>query len=418
MDSPDAGTDNAQPSLAVTLADIEQARERVDDALHTTPFAKSEPFSKVCGASVFFKFENLHMTGSFKERGALNKLLTLTPEERAKGVIAASAGNHAQGVAFHAGRLGIRATIVMPEATPLIKVSSTRSFGAQVVLAGLNYDEAYAEARRIQQEQGLTFVHPFDDREVIAGQGTMALEILEQNPYLDYVVVPIGGGGLASGVAVAIKEVNPKIKVIGVQASAIASMKASVASGHLETLEAASTLADGIAVKRPGSLTFPLIQRYVDDIVTVDDEEIANAILLLLEREKTVVEGAGAVPLAALLNRKIPKAAGRKVGMILSGGNIDVNTLARIIERGLVKDGRLVRLMVRLPDKPGALARFTAAVAEQKANVLEIYHNRAFSRSPLGETEVELTAETRGPDHIAQLKSFLEGKGYTVREET
>lgn len=412
-----SGPSDSPSQLAVTLADVERARQRIDDALTTTPFARSEPFSTVCGASVFFKFENLHMTGSFKERGALNKLLTLTPEERARGVIAASAGNHAQGVAFHAGRLGIKATIVMPEATPLIKVSSTRNFGAQVMLTGLNYDEAYEEARRIEAEQGLTFIHPFDDREVIAGQGTIGLEILEQNPYLDYVVVPIGGGGLASGVAVAIKEVNPKIKIIGVQASAVPSMKASVDAGRVETVEAATTLADGIAVKRPGEVTFPLVQHYLDDIVTVDDEEIANAILLLLEREKTVVEGAGAVTLAALLNRKIPQVAGKKVGLVLSGGNIDVNLLARIIERGLVKDGRLVRLVVRLPDKPGALARFTAAVAELKANVMEIYHNRAFSRSPLGETEVELTAETRGHEHIAQLKRLLEEKGYAVREE-
>jgi threonine dehydratase len=400
----------------VTLADIEAARRRIGDAIKLTPCNRSEAFSKLVGSACFFKLENLQITGSFKERGALNKLLLLTPEERAKGVIAASAGNHAQGVAYHAGRLSVLSTIVMPETTPLIKVQSTRSYGAKVVLFGANYDEAYTEARRIQEATGAVFVHPFDDDDVIAGQGTIGLELLEQNPYLETVVVPIGGGGLISGVATALKEVNPRIRVVGVQPAVLPSMKKAVEAGHPVTLEPATTLADGLAVKRAGERTFPIIQKYVDEIVTVDEGELANAILLLLEKEKTVVEGAGAASLAAVLNQKLSK-PGRKIGMLLCGGNIDVNLLSRIIERGLVKDGRMVRLTVRLPDRPGALARFTAALAAGKANIIEIYHNRAFTHSAsMGETEVEVTLETRGRDHITELCASLAESGYVVTQ--
>ena len=401
----------------IGIREIEEARARIDEYVVTTPCAKSDWFSRLTGAKTFFKLENQQMTGSFKERGALNKILTLSPAERERGVIAASAGNHAQGVAYHAGRLGIPATIVMPDRTPLIKVDNTRAFGATAVLAGGNYDEAYAEARRLQEERGLTFVHPFDDDMVIAGQGTIALELLEQNPYLEVVLVPVGGGGLISGIAVAIKEVNPRIKVIGVQTEVLPSMKASVEAGEPVTVQAGRTIADGIAVKRPGDRTLAYVRKYVDDIVTVSEEEIANAILLLLEREKTVAEGAGAASVAALINGKIPYAVGRKTAMIVSGGNIDVNMIARVIEKGLVKEGRLVRLVVQIEDRPGNLARLLALVAEYAANVIEIHHDRAFGKSSFGETTVELTLETRGRSHIEDLVAGLERGGYPVAEQ-
>ncbi|HSP77648.1 MAG TPA: threonine ammonia-lyase [Myxococcaceae bacterium] len=403
----------------LTLQDIEDARERMGEAVYRTPCPRSEQFkAQTECATLFIKLENLQRTGAFKERGALNKLLLLPPEERARGVIAASAGNHAQGLAYHAGRLKLDTTIVMPERTPLIKVTRTRSYGARVVLAGANFDEAYAEACRLQEREKRVFVHPFDDPLVIAGQGTIGLELLEQCPYVDMVVVPIGGGGLISGVACALKETNPRIKVIGVQASAIASMRASLDAGQLVEVAAGTTIADGIAVKRPGEYTFEMIRHYVDDLVTVDEEEIANAILLLLEREKTVAEGAAASALAALIHGKIPAARGRKVAMVLSGGNIDVNLISRIIERGLVKDGRLVRLVVRMPDRPGMLARLTAELAQQGANVVEIYHNRAFNKVGLGEVTVEVTLETRGRSHIEELMGNLAQKGWQAAEET
>ena len=402
----------------LSLSDIHAAQQRIAGALARTPCPRSDQFHDLTDvAELYCKLENLQRTGAFKERGALNKLLTLTPEERARGVIAASAGNHAQGVAYHAGRLGISATIVMPERTPLIKVTRTREYGARVVLHGANFDEAYAEALRVQQAESRVFVHPFDDELVIAGQGSIGLELLEQVPGLEVVVVPIGGGGLISGIACALKETHPGIQVIGVQTAALPSMKQSYDARSLVTVPAGTTIADGIAVKRPGERTFELVRRYVDAVVTVDEEEIANAILLLLEREKSVVEGAGAVGLAALLNGKVPEARGKKTALVLSGGNIDVNLISRIIERGLVKDGRVVRLMVRLPDRPGSLAKLTGAFAELGANVMEIYHNRSLSKLGLGEAEVEATLETRGRPHIEELKSTLAQRGWQVTEE-
>jgi threonine dehydratase len=397
----------------VTLQDIEAARRRIRDAVYLSPCPESEFFSRMLGCQAFFKLENLQRTGSFKERGALNKLLTLSPEERARGVVCASAGNHAQGVSHHAGRLGIPATIVMPEATPLIKVTSTRSHGARVVLHGANFDEALVEAYRLRDAEKLTFVHPFDDDVVIAGQGTIGLELLEQNPFIEVVIVPVGGGGLISGVAAAMKEVNPRVRVVGVETQGLSKMKASLEAGHFVTLEPCRTIADGIAVRRPGERTLPMVQRYVDEIVTCDDEEIANAILLLLEREKSVAEGAGAIALAAAVNRKT-KVEGKRVAMIVSGGNIDVNLVSRIIERGLVKDGRLVRLAVMVPDRPGSLAALTQIVARQRANVMEIHHNRTFTKTALGDTLVELVLETRGREHIDDIVRELEGAGYAV----
>jgi threonine dehydratase len=401
----------------VGLADIEAARARIRDAVYYSPCPASETLGELTGTRCHVKLENLQMTGSFKERGALSKLLTLQPGERERGVIVASAGNHGLAVAYHAGRLGIAVTVVMPEWAPLIKVSQCRRHGATVVLAGQDYDDAYAEARRREAQTGAVFVHPFDDPAVIAGQGTLGLELAEQVPDLDAVIVPVGGGGLAGGVALALKARSPRIEVIGVQAAAVPAMRAALEHGAPTGLPPAPTIADGIAVRRVGALPYELCRRYVDDVVTVDEAEIANAILLLLEIEKTVVEGAGATTLAALLNKKIAL-AGKRVALVLSGGNIDVNIVARVIERGLVKDGRLARLSVVLTDRPGALARLTAVVADQRANVLDIGHNRAFTTGSIGQTEVVLTLETSGREHIEAILNAVRAAGYTVDELT
>jgi threonine dehydratase len=401
--------------MSVTLADVEAARARLRGVIHETPCAFSQSLSDLTGARVFVKLENLQMTGSFKERGAANVLLQLPPAERKRGVVTASAGNHGLAVAFHAARLGVGAVIVMPEWAPLTKVTAARRHGAEVVLHGENYDEAYARAREVEAERGLVFVHPFDDPRVIAGQGTIGLELVAQVPDLEAVLVPVGGGGLAAGIGVAVKAGKPGAEVIGVQADEIAAMKAAWASGERLTVPPGPTIADGIAVRRAGEHTLALCRRWVDQIVSVSEEEIANAILLLLEIEKTVVEGAGAVPLAALVNKKVAL-AGKTVALVLTGGNIDVNLVSRIIERGLVKDGRLVRLAVMLRDRPGQLARLTALVAEMRANVLHILHDRAFSRARLGETEVELTLETSGREQIEAVKRHLTGAGYAVHE--
>lgn len=398
----------------VTFADIEVARQRIGGAIYESPCAYTESLSRLTHNRLFLKLENLQMTGSFKERGALNRLLLLAEAERKKGVVAASAGNHAQGVAYHCGRLRIHATIVMPEATPLIKIDSTRAFGAEVILHGTNYDEAATRAGEIAHESGATYVHPFDDVAVIAGQGTIGLELLEQNPYLEVVICPVGGGGLISGIAVAIKEVNPRIQIIGVEASAIASMRAALDARSIVTLAAATSIADGIAVRTAGAHTFPLVSKYVDDIVTVSEEEIANAILLLLEREKTVAEGAGATPLAALVHGKLPKLVDKRVVLIVSGGNIDVNLMSRIIERGLVKSGRLMRLRVPIRDRAGVLADVTALIAKTKANILQVMHHRSFGGIALGQVVVELDLETRGFDHIAEIETALRQRGYEV----
>ena len=401
--------------MSVTLADVEAARARLRGVIHETPCAFSQSLSDLTGARVFVKLENLQMTGSFKERGAANVLLQLPPAERKRGVVTASAGNHGLAVAFHAARLGVGAVIVMPEWAPLTKVTAARRHGAEVVLPGENYDEAYARVREYEAERGLVFVHPFDDPRVIAGQGTIGLELVAQVPDLEAVLVPVGGGGLAAGIGVAVKAGKPGAEVIGVQADEIAAMKAAWATGERLTVPPGPTIADGIAVRRAGEHTLALCRRWVDQIVSVSEEEIANAILLLLEIEKTVVEGAGAVPLAALVNKKVAL-AGKTVALVLTGGNIDVNLVSRIIERGLVKDGRLVRLAVMLRDRPGQLARLTALVAEMRANVLHILHDRAFSRARLGETEVELTLETSGREQIEAVKRHLTGAGYAVHE--
>ena len=397
------------PSLS--LADIQAAQARIKKSLYLSPCTKSETFSKLTNNSVYLKLDNLQRTGAFKERGALNKLLTMSQEERARGVIAASAGNHAQGVAYHAGLHGIKAQILMPLTTPLTKVSATKGYGADVVLHGANYDEACVEAIRRGQSEHLTFIHPFDDEAVIAGQGTLGLEMLQQCPDVEAIVIPIGGGGLISGIACAVKETNPKVKVYGVQPARLPSMEVALAAGKPVVLSPAATIADGIAVLRTGDNTLQLVKKYVDQVVTVSEEEIANAILLLLEREKTLAEGAGAAAIAAVLNYKLPL-AGKKVVVLVSGGNIDVTLLSRIIERGLVKDGRLVRLRVHLPDYPGALNKLTGILAQHRANIVETAYDRAYYGVNLGDTAIDITMETRGPDHIAELLSALAAAGY------
>jgi len=396
----------------IQLSDIHSALSRIRADIRVSPCTHSETFSGLTQNSIFLKLDNQQRTGAFKERGALNKLLLLTSEERANGVIAASAGNHAQGVSYHAGQHGIRARIVMPLPTPLTKVSATRAYGAEVVLYGPNYDEAYGKAIELSKQDHLTLIHAFDDDAVIAGQGTLGLEILSQHPDIEVIVSPIGGGGLIGGIACAVKETNSKVKVYGVQPARLPSMKAAVAQGRPVTLESAKTIADGIAVRRAGERTLPLVQKYVDDIVTVEEEEIANAILLLLEREKTLAEGAGAAAIAAVLNRKLSMRE-KRVAVLVCGGNIDVTLLSRIIERGLVKDGRLVRLRVHLPDYPGALHRLTGILADHRANIVETSYDRAYHGVNLGDTAIDITMETRGPEHITELLAALESAGYT-----
>jgi threonine dehydratase len=397
---------------SVTLTSIQTARARIGEAIYLSPCQLSSDLSELTGLPLHLKLENLQRTGSFKERGALNKLLTLSQAERERGVITASAGNHAQGVAFHAAARGIRAQIVMPLATPQIKVAATRGFGADVVLQGSNYDEACEEALRRRLEEGRTFIHPFDDAEIINGQGTIGLELLEQVPDLEAVVIPIGGGGLISGIACALKETNPRIRVIGVEPEKLPSMLRAREAGAPVTLNAEATVADGIAVRRAGDLTLPLVSRYVDEIVTVDDEEIASAILMLLEHEKTLAEGAGAAALAALLQSKTNLRSRRTV-VLVSGGNIDVTLLAKIIERGLVKDGRLLRIRVHLQDRPGALLALTRILARERANIVETIHNRAYYGVSLGETVIDVTLETRGASHITAISHALREAGFS-----
>jgi len=398
---------------AIGLSDVLAARERIRDAIYYSPCPHSEMLSGLTGQHVYLKLENLQMTGSFKERGALNRIAMLTPEQAGRGVIAASAGNHAQGVAHHATKRGIRSMIVMPQQTPLVKVTATRNFGAEVVLHGANFDEAYGEARRICEGNGMTFIHPFDDAAVMAGQGTIGLELLEQVPTLEAVVVPIGGGGLIGGIACAIKESRPEVKVIGVQTARLPSMVEAMAQGGPVTVEPATTIADGIAVRRAGAVTFPAVARYVDEIVTVDEDEIASAILVLLEREKTLAEGAGATALAAVLQgRSAMLKPGMHTAVLVCGGNIDVTLLSRIIERGLVQDGRLIRLRIHLLDKPGALAELTRLIASRSANIVDTLYNRAYYGVNLGDTTIDITLETRGREQVAELLGAMDAGGY------
>lgn len=401
--------DNVDPVIG--LEEIRLAQRRIASSIPVSPCPRSDAFSKMTGNEVLLKLENRQRTGSFKERGALNRILTLDPGERRRGLVAASAGNHAQGVAFHAGRLGLRAEIYMPLGTPLTKVMATRGFGAEVTLVGARYEEAEEEGQRRADTGHLSFIHAFDDDAVIAGQGTVGLEIRDQVPEAQVVFVAIGGGGLASGVACAMKETNPQSQIIGVQTARFASMKRAIEAGRRVTLPPAMTLADGIAVRRAGERTLPMVRKYVDQVVTVEEEEIASAVLVLLEREKTLAEGAGAAALAALLGGKA-SIAGKKVVVVVSGGNMDVTLLSRIIERGLVQDGRLLRLRVHLPDYPGSLHRLTGVLAELRANIVATSYDRAYFGVNFGDTAIDLTLETRGVEHIEQVSGALRSEGY------
>ena len=397
---------------AVVLKDIEAAKERLKAVVHKTPLESNATFSNMAGCEVLLKLENLQRTGSFKVRGATNCIMTLSPEKKAKGVLAASAGNHAQGVALGAQIAGIKATIVMPEAAPLAKVEATRGYGAEVILAGANFDEAYAASLKVQAETQATFIHPFDDPAVIAGQGTIGLEILEQCPDIENIVVPAGGGGLLAGIATAVKQKNPKVKVYGVQASGAPALYLSKhAEKWVETPEA-TTLADGIAVRQPGHLTYELIHKYVDDIVLVKDDNIAATMLLMLERAKLVTEGAGAISLAAILHDAI-KVKG-KTAAVLSGGNIDVNTISRLIENGLVKTGRRVKLVTQMPDRPGELLKFVTFIKEYGANIVYIHHELAARNLPIGQTQVEIDLETKNQPHVDAIVASLRRAGYRI----
>lgn len=400
-------------SLPISLADIEAAARTIEGAVARTPAQPSYTLSAITGTTLYLKFEIFQFTASFKERGALNRLTALPEAARERGVIAMSAGNHAQGVAYHATRLNIPATIVMPRGTPFTKVRRTEELGAQVLLVGDTLDEALAEAERVMAAEGLTFLHPFDDPLVMAGQGTAALEFLQQCPQLDTLVVPIGGGGLIAGCAVAAKAVNPDIRIVGVQSEAYPGMKAAL-QGR-EIAPARQTIAEGIAVKRPGKLTRQVVEALVDEILVVPEERIEEAITLLMEVEKVVVEGAGAAGLAAV--REFPdRFEGRQSGLILCGGNIDPRTLVGCVMRGLVRDGRMCRLRVATLDQPGALAKVTGAVAEAGGNIIEVYHQRQFAATSVKYTEIELVIETKDRRHTRRVVKQLEDQGLEVTD--
>ncbi|MCL6449182.1 MAG: threonine ammonia-lyase [Armatimonadetes bacterium] len=399
----------------LNVEEIQKAARRLEGVIHPTPLDFSVTFSRLTGSRVYLKLENLQKTGSFKIRGAYNKICTLDEASRKKGVIAASAGNHAQGVAYAAAQAGLAALVVMPENAPVAKVTATQGYGARVVLAGEDYDQAFAHALALQKETGATFIHSFDDAGIIAGQGTIALELLAGLPDLDAVVVPVGGGGLIAGIALAVKTLRPAVKVVGVQAKSAPAVFLFFHRRESAPPPAGRTIADGISVRRPGGLTSKLIARFVDDIVLVDEEEIAEAILLLLERSKLVVEGAGAVGLAALLHGKISLPE-KKVAVILSGGNVDINIVSIIIERGLVKSGRRLNVSVLLPDQPGSLSRLLALLAAARANLISVSHDRIKPEVPLREAEVNLVLETRDADHRHLILDTLVRNGYKVKK--
>lgn len=393
---------------------IRTAAARLEGQVLRTPCVESRTLSQLTGCQVFLKFENLQYTASFKERGACNKLAQLTAEERARGVIAMSAGNHAQGVAYHAQRLGLRAVIVMPRFTPGVKVERTRGFGAEVVLHGDTLDEARTHARTLAAQQGLVFVHPYDDEAIVAGQGTVALEMLADVPELDTLVVAVGGGGLIAGMATAAKALKPGIEVIGVQTERFPAMVNAIKGTHFP--QGSSTIAEGIAVGTPGEVNLPIVRERVDDLLLVDEGDIEQAIVMLLEIEKTLVEGAGAAGLAALL-KHAKRFAGRRVGLVLCGGNIDPMLLASIIERGMVRAGRLARIAVNARDVPGNLARITALVAEAGANIDEVHHQRAFTLLAAQNVEIELVLQTRGHAHVQQVIDVLNAAGFVAHAQ-
>jgi threonine dehydratase len=394
-----------------TIDDIRAAAKRIEGAVVRTPMLMSRALSDIIGAEVWLKFENLQLTSAYKERGALNKLLQLTEEERARGVIAASAGNHSQAVAYHATRLGIPATIVMPESTPSMKVTKTEGYGAKVVLYGGVFDDAYAKARELALEEGYVFVHPFDDPQIIAGAGTVALEMLEDAPDLDAIVVPIGGGGLMSGVSIASRAIKPDIELIGVEAELYPSMKCAIEGCHLPL--GGDTLAEGIAVKQPGELTSAILKQNVDEVVLVSEHDIEQAVAMLVVIEKTVVEGAGASGLAAMLSDR-DRYKGKKVATLLCGGNIDTHLLANVLVRDLVRRGRIARLRVAAQDQPGALAKITAQFQEAGVNIIEIRHSRIFTALPAKDTVIEVECEARDAASIDHVESMLKKAGFAV----
>lgn len=398
--------------MSITLSDIRNAEEQLSGEIVETPTVHSRTLSALAGCDVVLKLENLQYTGSFKDRGALIKLLSLSKNERDAGVIAVSAGNHAQGVAYHAQRLGIPATIVMPESTPFVKVRHTEAFGAKVVLHGEDLAEAATFADTLMNQERLTFVHPYDDPAIIAGQGTTALEMLEADPALDAILVPIGGGGLISGIAIAVKAFRPKIQVIGVEAELYPSMYQSLRG--LPPTSNGQTIAEGIAVKTPGKLTKEIVGRLVDDILLIGEGAMERAVQLLLEIEKTVAEGAGAAPLAAVLENR-ERFSGKRVGLVISGGNIDSRLLASILMRGLIREGRIVRLRVETRDIPGALGHVAQVIGEKGANIVEIYHQRLFHDVPIRLAELDVVLETRDPAHVADIIAGLGGAGFPAR---
>ncbi|HEY5308870.1 MAG TPA: threonine ammonia-lyase [Casimicrobiaceae bacterium] len=404
------------PSL-LTLADIEAARERIAGGIYVSPCVESIPLSQLTGAHVFCKLDYLQRTGSFKERGARNALLLLTDLQRKRGVIAASAGNHAQGVAYHSSLLGIPVTVVMPRFAALIKVTNCRHLGANVVLHGADLGEARVRAEEIARSEGLTFIHPFDNAHVMAGQGTMALEILEQTPDVEAIVVPVGGGGLLAGVGTVFKALRPQVHVVGVEPEHAACLTAARTAGHPVTVALSPTLADGLAVPLLGKLPFAVLERVVDQVVTVAEAHIALAILRLIELEKSVVEGGGAAPLAAFLAGKLDNLKGKKVVLTLCGGNIDLTMLGRVIEVGLVADGRVSRFTVSISDRPGGLARLAELIASTGASIQEIVHDRAFAGPDLSAVRVVCVVETTGHAHVRELHAALAAAGMHVTDQ-
>lgn len=401
----------------VTLQDIKDAKETIKDIVKKTDILESAKLSAMTGANVFYKCENLQKTGSFKVRGACNKIANLTDEEKANGVIASSAGNHAQGVALGAKMTGIKATIVMPATAPLAKVTATKGYGAEVVLNGLVYDDAYAKAVELQKETGATFLHPFNDKHVIAGQGTIGLEILEQlDGNVDTILCPIGGGGIIAGIAVAAKGINPNIKIVGVQTANIPSMHESIKNGEVTTAFKATTIADGIAVKTPGDVTFEIIKELVDEVIVIEEEEIAQGMLFLMENQKVVAEGSGAVSTAALLSGKYVPQKDENVVCIISGGNVDVNTLYRVIGTALTKESRRYAFNTVIQDKPGGLAELTKIISEKDANILNVNLSRSSMGGALGTLTAEMVLETFNQDHIDALKDAITKAGFEIVE--
>lgn len=398
----------------IELDDVLDARERVEHVARHTPLEHSQSFSDMTGAEIYPKYELFQRTGSFKIRGATNRIATLSADEQAAGVVTASAGNHAQGVALAATRTDVDSVVVMPEHAPIAKVKATRSYGAEVVLHGEDYDDAQARAHEIEADENRTYVHAFDDPTVMAGQGTIGLEIMDDLPEVDTVVVPIGGGGLISGIATAVTGIDPEVRVIGVQAEGASSVAKSLEKGEIHTLEGVDTIADGIATRRVGERTFEIIEERVDEVVTVSDPEIAVAITTLLERSKVLAEGAGAVAMAAVLSEAFAHEKGEVIVPALSGGNIDLNLLRTVVMRGLVESGRYLRLRTTLADQPGSLEQLIEIIADQRANIHAIEHDRTSRDSGMTATEVELDLETRGEDHVSTLLDELEASGYSV----